>query len=97
MKGLKPSDFCIRPWNCIHQKSESETIALNIMKILKRTSNTFRPIEWKEYKEERQKDGNFSEREKEYFDNVVNFCVAEENAYLFSKTWEDLSKGLDNK
>ncbi len=87
MKGNNPSDYCIRPWGSVLQNSESETIALNVMVILKRTGDKFRLLDWEEYKLERQKDGNFSEREKKYFKNVVDFCDSPENAERFSSDW----------
>ena len=84
---FKPSDFIIEPWDSIFKSKESEIIALNIMKILKRTGDTFRKISWEEYKEERLKDGNFTESEKVYFEKVVNFCATLEGTKLFSRTW----------
>jgi hypothetical protein len=87
MKELKPSDFCIHPWDCVFQKSECETLALNIMIILKRTGDSFREFTWEEYKEERAKDGNFSYSEKEYFDQVIRYCSSAEEARKFSDDW----------
>ena len=59
---LKPSDFMgAHPFDSLMQKSESETIARNIMAILGRTGNKFRLLNWDEYKKERLKDGNFNE------------------------------------
>ena len=84
--NLKPSDFCTYPWNSRFQKSENEVIALNIMKILQRTGNEFRDLSWEEYKEERTKDGNFSSREKKYFEESVKYCTAEK-AQSFSSSW----------
>ncbi len=69
------------------QKSEAETIARNIMVILFRTGDTFRPLSWEEYKEERLKDGQFSEGEKRYFDQVIDYCDSPKTAKLFSKEW----------
>ena len=57
------------------------------MKILKRTGDEFRPITWEEYKEERLKDGNFSDREKSIFENVIPYCKSADTAVLFCKTW----------
>ena len=65
-----PEIFSGKPWASIFNNSESETIAANIMAILKRTGNTFRELSWDEYKLERLKDGSFTEREKEYFEKV---------------------------
>ncbi len=84
---MKPSNFTSYPWSSVLQNSESETIAQNIMKILKRTGDEFRPITWEEYKEERLKDGNFSDREKSIFENVISYCKSADTAVLFCKTW----------
>jgi hypothetical protein len=85
---MKPSNFTCYPWDSILQKSECETIAQNIMKILQRTGDKFRPINFKEYKIERIKDGNFSDREEEYFNQVIMFCTDSESALKFSSSWQ---------
>jgi hypothetical protein len=85
---MNPSDFTMKPFDSVLQKSEAETIACNIMVILKRTGNKFRPLLWEEYKEERLKDGNFTEGEKVYFDKVINFCKSSDTARCFSKSWD---------
>jgi len=64
----RPSDFTVQPWGSVLQKSEAETIAANIMVILKRTGDEWRSLTWDEYKTERLKDGSFTEGEKVYFD-----------------------------
>lgn len=84
----KPSAFTRKPWDCIFQKSEYETIACNIMVILERTGDEFRPLEWEEYKTKRLKDGNFTMNEKQYFDKVVFYCQSAENAEQFSNEWK---------
>ena len=84
---MKPSDFTVEPWSCIFMNKESEVIARNIMQILKRTGNAWRELSWEEYKEERLKDGNFTEREKSYFDKVLPYTVSEQQARKFSPTW----------
>jgi hypothetical protein len=82
---MKPSDLAKhQPYNSKVQKTESEIIARNIMWILKRTGNEWRTLSWEEYKEERLKDGNFSEyHEREYFHAVT--CP--ENARGFCPAW----------
>jgi hypothetical protein len=70
---LKPSDlYKICPISSIFRKTEYEIIAKNIMVILYRTGNVFRPLNWQEYKKERLKDGEFTESEKYYFDAVLD-------------------------
>jgi len=83
-----PATFCMKhPWGSVLQNSESETVAKNIMVILERTGNKFRKLTWDEYKSERQKDSNFTEGEKHYFDKVIGYCKSADTAKLFSKEW----------
>lgn len=83
-----PSNFTVQPIASVLRKSEAETIARNIMVILERTGNTFRNLSWEEYKEERLKDGHFTESEKKYFDQVIDYCASAETARLFSPAWK---------
>jgi hypothetical protein len=86
---LKPSDFAkVNPRNSVFRKSEHETIARNIMVILSRTGNKFRHLSWKEYKKERLKDGQFTDMEKHYFDDVLSWCVGPKKAKKFSIAWD---------
>lgn len=93
---MLPSNFKKHPYNSVMNKSEAETIARNIMVILSRTGDKFRQLSWDEYKTERLKDGDFTEREKAYFDKVVSRCSSVETALHFSPTWgeqrEEVSK-----
>ena len=84
---MKPSDFMSDPMGSIARKSEAETIARNIMVILKRTGDTFRLLTWDEYKSERLKDSSFTESERFYFDQVIEHCVSGEAAQGFSPAW----------
>lgn len=84
---MKPSDFMTHPFASVMQNAESEIVARNIMAILSRTGDTFRPLTWEEYKTERLKDGNFSENEESYFIDVIGYCESEKTAKLFSKAW----------
>lgn len=84
---LQPKNFLSHPYNSVMNNSEHETVARNIMVLLDRTGGVFRPLSWEEYKAERQKDGNFSEAEKYYFDRVAGFCVAAESAMAFCPGW----------
>ena len=85
---MKPSDFTSYPWSSVLQNPESEIVAQNIMKVLKRTGDVFKPLSWEEYKEERMKDGGFSTTEKYYFDKVIDYCKSADTAVLFSKEWK---------
>jgi hypothetical protein len=87
MAKKKPSDFNKHPWGSVLQNSQSEVVAHNIMVILERTGNKFRKLNWVDYKQERQKDGNFTEGEKYYFDQVIGYCKSADTAKLFSAEW----------
>jgi hypothetical protein len=88
---MTPSQFTSKyPYSSIFRSSEHETVAMNIMVILKRTGDTFRDLSWEEYKAERLKDKDFYEFEKEYFEKVVTYCQSAEKAKTFSKSWENL-------
>ena len=85
-----PADFCVYPWSSVTKNSESETVAVNIMKILKRNGNTWRELPFEEYEEERKEDGDYSEREKYIFEGVRGYCKSVDTATLFSKTWTEI-------
>lgn len=89
IKNKKPSYFTNYPWSSIFHNTEHEIIAVNIMKILNRTGDEFRSIDWEEYKTERLKDGNFSDKEKIYFEKVISYCVSAEKAKTFSTHWSN--------
>lgn len=83
-----PSYFAaIQPWNSVYKKSEAESIATNIMRILKRTGDTWRDLSWEEYKLERLKDSDFDEREKKWFQMSVLYCCSDEKARQFCIDW----------
>ena len=84
---MTPSNFTNRPWDSVVKKTEAEVVARNIMVILKRTGDVFRPLTWEEYKEERQKDGGCPHTEKPFFEDVIGYCKSEDTARLFSKDW----------
>lgn len=85
----KPSDFALQfPWDSVFQKSEHETIAENIMKILARTGNEFRELSFEEYRKERLIDGYFTEGEKLFFDEVQPYCLSATKAATFSRSWQ---------
>jgi hypothetical protein len=86
----KPSEFAKKhPFGSVFQKTEYEVIAKNIMTILGRTGDTFRELPWEEYKTERQRDKQFTDREEGYFDSVIEYCESAKTARLFSKSWKD--------
>jgi hypothetical protein len=77
----------------VARKSEAETVARNIMFILKATGDEWRSLTWDEYKMERQTNGQgFSEKEKPYFEQVVGYCVSEQTARLFCSGWKEVGE-----
>ena len=97
LSPLRPSMFSKFPSSSVTGNHESEQIATNIMRILKRTGDTFRPLDWEEYKVERLKDGHFTERERGYFDAVIDHCASAETAKLFSASWKNALSDFINK
>lgn len=89
---MKPFSFLSQPMDSITQSPEAETVARNIMAILSRTGDSFRRLEWIEYRSERLKDGNFSDKELVWFDLVCAYCENEETAKLFSPVWANASE-----
>lgn len=88
--SLKPSNFLSHPWGSVMQNCEYETIARNIMVMLSRCGNTWKPLTWEKYVFERIIDGakeSEIERERPYFDRVVGFCVSAESANAFAPGW----------
>ena len=87
MSDLKPSNYSSHPMSSVSREWEAEQIARNIMTILWRTGDEWRPLAWEEYQAERQKDGGFSESEKLYFDRVISYCKSAEDADRFCSSW----------
>lgn len=86
----KPSDFIKHPWSCVFKSNEHESIATNVMKILKRTGDEWRTLSFEEYEKERKKDGAYSPREKSYFDEVAPYTESADKAAMFSATWKEI-------
>ena len=71
------------------RKSELESIADNVLKILIRTGNTFRNVSKKEYLEERKKDNggkNICSSEEMWLDRFLEMFPKFDQS--FSKYWE---------
>lgn len=83
-----PSDYAgVFPFDSVLQKTEAEIVCKNVVIILNRTGNEWRDLSWDEYKSEREKDGNFTQGEKRYFDEVIEY-VHPERIRLFSKAYK---------
>lgn len=90
---MKPADYAhVSTMGSVSGKSETETVARNIMVILARTGNVFRPLSWDEYRKERMLDGNFSEKERAHFDCAAKYCESSETAALFCPDWEKVGE-----
>ena len=75
-----PADSVLRKW-------EAEMVAKNVVNILARTGNTWREMTAREYESERRKDGNWSQCELGYLEQVRGYCISAENAATFSPFW----------
>jgi hypothetical protein len=57
-------------------KTEAEIIFMNIMLIMERLGDKWINLSWEQYKQERQKDGNFHETECQYFEEVHPYTLS---------------------
>ena len=88
-----PSDYLhVEPMNSVFQKSEAETVMRNILIILRNITNDWCDLSFDEYKREREKDGNFSMKEKEYFFKVIDYAHPERIG-LFAPAYRKICKG----
>jgi len=100
---IKPSDFIqTKPWDSIAEDSDAETIAVNILKILKRNGDTWRLLTEDEYKEARFKnDPDLQQRhlnaELKYFNQYCQYLDSPENAAKFSPDWNEILKNRQSK
>ena len=89
----KPSNYLNHPFGSVSQKSECETIARNIMYILSKAGDEFRELSFEEYSEHRLKD-KATQRDLDlelyYFNQIVRYCVSENNANRFCGNWYKL-------
>jgi hypothetical protein len=92
LSELRPKDFTCEPWDSVLRNKESEIIARNIMKILARTGNTFRPITWEEYVIKRKEDTTECTDSESTFYQVVVYCTCAEQAIKFSPDWAKMQK-----
>jgi len=95
MNQARPSNYTSHPTDSASQKSETETIARNIMIILKQAGNEFRDLPFEEYVTARMGHGA-SEREarneKRYFDKAIPHCLSSDLADKFCRNWFTPSK-----
>lgn len=85
----KPSDYKAFPLGSVSQNCETETVARNIMIVLARTGDMFRPLAWDEYKRERLKDVDSGsvDMEREPFKTAVEYCKSPITAARFADAW----------
>lgn len=97
-KPLTPSVLTIYPWDSIFKKAEYEFVAYNIMVILKRNGNRFKPLDWDAYMKERKKDKGFSEYEHEYFVDLAYLSMGDrQELERFSPVWKEAINKLNPK
>jgi hypothetical protein len=90
---MKPSNFKkASPIGSVLQKSEAETVISNIMTILSRTGDEWRKLTYDEYKHERLKDGNYSDGEEKYFNQVIDYTTSPETAKLFAPDYRAVAE-----
>ncbi len=94
---MKPSTFKRHPFGSVSQNCEAEIVAANIMRILARTGDTFRPLTVEEYTKERKKDGNFTTAEINLFHKVQKWCKSADAAVVYSPTWEQSAVKIERK
>lgn len=94
---LLPGNFVAHPIASIAGNSETETVAANIMRILKRTGNTWRKLSWVEYVKERktEKSSTFTDGEQHHFENceIFNITTAQD-ALNFCKDWVEQTNAI---
>ena len=101
----KPSDFAkIEPMSSVTKEAHHETVAMNIMRVLAKTGDTFRKLTFEEYIAERiapnhtKVDGNYTfvghffgvESEDVMFATVAPYCESAEKASEFAPAWNKL-------
>ena len=92
-----PSDLVKKyPFESVFEKSEHETIALNIIRILERTGNAWRKLSYSEYEAERLKDSNYSKQEEIYFEQVLKYTENPTMAAKFSAEWKKVVQAKES-
>ncbi len=90
---LKPSDFTIFPCCSTFGKTEPESVAVSIMRVLVTLGDEWQPLTWEEFAAAASPAGNTHyTREREYFDQVMPHCRNAETAKLFSPAWARIAR-----
>lgn len=79
---LKPSDFDCFPCSSCTCDSDTEEVALNIIRLLIQTGNKWRIISWDEYSIYHPDDSIYD------FNRVIGFCTSAKRARTFCERWE---------
>lgn len=89
---MKPKAFTKEfPRNSEAQKWEAEQVAMNIMVIMSQDKgNEWNPPTYAEYKKRRLKDGEYTDSEEMFFNQVIPFFASEEKARTFSPAWDKI-------
>jgi hypothetical protein len=92
-----PKHFTDKPWGSVFQNTETELVAMSIMRILWRTGDAWRPLTYQEYELERLKDINKDGHrmdvgdlnEESMFERCMPYCKSPDTAALLSPTWKE--------
>ena len=87
---LKPGHFTVYPMGSIKQSAGSQIVAQSINIIRERLGNDW-ALSWDQYKAERVKDGDFTDKEKKYFDSVIDLISSAEACINFSPSWSKVA------
>ena len=94
---MKPSRLKKQfPFGSITQNTETEIVAMNVVKILSSRGDTFRLLTWEEYVESRKADGATEwdcQIEHRYFEVAAPYLETAKKAATFQYQWEKILQG----
>lgn len=88
------------PFGSIAQKTETEVIAMNVVKIPSNRGDVFRLLTWEEYVEQRKADGATDydcQIERRYFEVAAPYLETAEKAATFQYQWAKLLQGKQDE
>ena len=90
MNEARPSNYTSQPMGSVAQNSETESIARNIMVILKISGDVFRNLSFGDYGKARIADGATQRDlciEKQFFERAIPYCITSKLADEFCSNW----------
>ena len=87
-----PSAFTVWPYSSVLRDSHCEQVAVNIMVILKRTGDAWRPMSADEYGSQPERNGVLSARQADLFHRVAPLVATEAMARKFSPEWAKVGR-----